>query len=233
MRISWSPGNRWLLKTKEPGRMSLPAFTMPQEDTKRVSLMKLMCFTWIYKSLRTCQNAFRCILSPSLCKTLVRAWEDHDNLGLVEMLWNMKLLKRLIYKLNASLKTISAKIGQTQLAHICKHKQIGRYGIISLNFVQGALAQSPGNLGSWNSSQTSPCNAKCFQWMQPLNAQQQLYACAMGVWVRNVNQGIHGMPQRDCRRAQGMENWKCWRGRIEWTKPESQLTNTFLVSIEP
>lgn len=69
-----------------------------------------------------------------------------------------------------------------------------------------------------------PQHAKCFQWMQPLNAQYQLVACAIEAWACNVNQGIHGMPQTDCQRAEGIEKRKMLTGQ-NWLNRERVTTD--------
>ena len=99
-----------------------------------------------------------------------------------------------------------------------------KYGTVPLNFVQGALAQSPGNLGSWNSSQTSTCS----QWMPSNNWLPVLLKPERATSTRVFMVCL----KRTAREQRGSKTAKCWRARIDWTEKESQLTNIFPVSIE-
>lgn len=127
---------------------------------------------------------------------------------------------------HVSLQTISTKIGQTQIsAKTSKSISMERFPSILFK-VHSHRAQA-----TWaRETHPKPQHAKCFQWRQPFNAQQQPVACAIEAWVCNVNQGIHGMPQTDCQRAQGIEKRKMLTGQ-NWMNRERVTTDEHFPSV--
>ena len=218
--ISWMQ-QRWLLKTKESDRMSLPAFTMAQEDTKGLTHETdalYMDLQWESRHLQiTLQRVPKCMLMHFISQPLQDPGQSLGRPSQPLACWNAmqyEISKNLIrfkkYKLHASLQTN----GQTQIsAKTSKWFSVWKG---SPQFCSRCIGTEPRQLGFVKLIPNLN--------MQPLNAQQQLVACAIEAWACNVNQGIHGMPQTNCQRAEGIENRKMLTGQ-NWMNRERVTTD--------